>query len=325
MTVPEMPDYVAAMMRENGIPDDVATGIFSRLAAEVGIESVVFDIELDNEIQSYLSLQAFDFGEAAAARGDILAAAAADSPDDWTHRHYIVTTGVERFVALRDATFDGAPPEYAERLKAEAAQRFPGRIEDQWDYVSDGVNAWMSVLMKVDALAPQDLSDNQRAAFIRLVEEGGEVGKRALATNMRNARVLILGSVAGDVKGIAALKRPQASYRKKIREWAGVEVGAPLYPYELGYVVLAPEARGKRISHRLVAEALAHADGRAIFATARDENGAMLATLATAGFRSVGREYRGRNNQKMRLLVREASAATGQAGEAVPAKAGKIT
>jgi GNAT superfamily N-acetyltransferase len=198
----------------------------------------------------------------------------------------------------------------------------PGRIEDQWEYVQDGVNAWMGVVMKIAALAAQDLSGDQRAAFIRLVQEGGEVGKTALATNMKNARVLILGSVAGDVKGIAALKRPQASYCKKIRERAGVEVGEPLYPYELGYVVLAPEARGKRISHRLVAEALAHADGRAIFATARDENRAMLATLATAGFRRVGREYRGRNNQKMRLLVREASADKGQTGKPALTEAG---
>lgn len=325
MTAPEMPDYVAAIMKENGIPDDVAAGIFSRLAAEVDVGSVVFDAELDSEIQSYLDLQGLDFGEAAAARDDILAAAAADSPDDWTHRHYIVTSAIERFIALRDASFDGAPLEYAERLKAEAAMLLPGRIEDQWDYIRDGVSAWMSVVMRIDALAPQNLSDEQRAAFIRLVQEGGEVGKAALATNMGNARVLILGSVAGDVKGIAALKRPQASYCKKIRERTGVEVGEPLYPYELGYVVLAPEARGKRISHRLVAEALAHADGRAIFATARDENGAMLATLASAGFRPVGREYRGRNNQKMRLLVREPSAATGHAGEPVPAEAGKIT
>lgn len=315
MTVPEMPDYVAAMMRENGIPDDVATGIFSRLAAEVGIESVVFDIELDNEIQSYLSLQTFDFGEAAAARGDILAAAAADSPDDWTHRHYIVTTGVERFVALRDATFEGAPPDYAERLKAEAAQRFPGRIEDQWNYVSDGVRAWMSVVIKIDAFAPRDLSDDQRTVFVRLVEEGEEVDNAALATNIDNARILIFGIVEGDVKGIAALKRPQASYREKIREKAGVEVGERHYAYELGYVVLMPEARGRKVSHRLVAEALMHADGRPIFATARADNAPMLAALAKAGFAQVGREYRGRKNQKIRLLVREVSPAAGHTGK----------
>jgi hypothetical protein len=44
------------------------------------------------------------------------------------------------------------------------------------------------------------------------------------------------------------------------------------------------------------------------------------------GFAALkGSSYRGRNNQKMRLLVREASAATGQAGEPVAAEAGKIT
>lgn len=73
----EMPDHVAAMMKENGIPDDVAAAIFARLAAEVNLESLLFDLELDSEISSYLDLQTLDFGEAAAARDDILAAAAA--------------------------------------------------------------------------------------------------------------------------------------------------------------------------------------------------------------------------------------------------------
>jgi GNAT superfamily N-acetyltransferase len=305
MTVPEMPDYVAAMMKENGIPDDVAAAIYSRLAAEVDVENLLFDIELDSEISSYLDLQTLDFGEAAAARDDILAAAAADSPDDWTHRHYVVTSAIERFIALRDASFDGAPPEYAERLKAEAALLFPGRIEDQWDYVRDGARAWMSTVMTIQALSPQNLSDDQRTVFVRLVEEGEEVDNAALATNIDNARILIFGIVEGDVKGIAALKRPQASYREKIREKAGVEVGERHYAYELGYVVLMPEARGRKVSHRLVAEALAHADGRPIFATARADNAPMLAALAKAGFAAVGREYRGRKNQKIRLLVRE--------------------
>jgi hypothetical protein len=45
---------------------------------------------------------------------------------------------------------------------------------------------------------------------------------------------------------------------------AGVDLGPARYPYELGYVFLLPEAQGKKLSHGLVAAALAHTEGAAL-------------------------------------------------------------
>ncbi len=164
----------------------------------------------------------------------------------------------------------------------------------------------MSAEIEITVAAPHRLSEEERAAFSNLVQQGGEVGGDALATNIRSAKALILVRCAEEIKGITALKRPQASYRRRICEKAGVKIEEDSFPYELGYVLLLPEMQGKRLSHRLVAHALEHADGAGVFATTRTDNGAMLATLAKAGFKPVGDDYKGRGTRMIRLLVRPA-------------------
>lgn len=163
----------------------------------------------------------------------------------------------------------------------------------------------MDVEIDIRATTTREISGDERAAFIKLVRKGGEVDGRALVANVKSARVLILGSIAGDVKGIAALKRPQANYRKRIGQKSGADIGEAHCPYELGYVFLLPEARGKGLSHRLVAKALEHVDSKAVFATARVDNKAMLATLAKGRFKQIGQDYSGRSG-RIRLLIRTA-------------------
>jgi GNAT superfamily N-acetyltransferase len=162
----------------------------------------------------------------------------------------------------------------------------------------------MSAALDIAAAAPDGFSHDERALFGALVRQAGEVGENALATNMKTAKALVFGRIAGKVLGIAALKRPQASYRKRIGGKAGVDLGPEYYPYELGYVYVLPEAQGQKLSHGLVAAALTCADGAAVFATARADNAAMLAALARAGFKQAGQEYRGRGTRMIRLLVK---------------------
>jgi GNAT superfamily N-acetyltransferase len=160
--------------------------------------------------------------------------------------------------------------------------------------------------IQIVAAAPNELSQKERCSFRELVEKGDEVSGAALAANVDAAKALVLGRVASEIRGVAALKRPQLSYRKRIECKAGVALEASNYPYELGYVFLLPDVRGKKLSHRLIAAALAHADDAGVFATARVDNIPMLATLAVAGFTQTGRDYPGRGKRTIRLLVRPA-------------------
>lgn len=164
----------------------------------------------------------------------------------------------------------------------------------------------MNAELDIAAAAPEGFSQDARDLFGAMVQQAGEVGGNGLTTNIRDAKALVFGRIAGEVLGVAALKRPQASYRKRIGGKAGVDLAPAYYPYELGYVFLLPEAQGKQLSHGLVAAALAHAEGAAVFATARTDNAAMLAALAKAGFKQAGQDYRGRGTRMIRLVVRSA-------------------
>jgi predicted GNAT family N-acyltransferase len=162
----------------------------------------------------------------------------------------------------------------------------------------------MSIEIEITAAKPDEFSASEIAVFNRLVVAGGEVATAALTTNIEAAKALVVGRIEGKFEAVAALKRPQASYRKRIASKAGVDLGREDYPFELGYVFLSPKVRGQKLSHRLVAAALQDADGAAVFATARTDNTPMLRALARAGFEHVGQDYRGRAGRLIRLMVR---------------------
>jgi RimJ/RimL family protein N-acetyltransferase len=137
-----------------------------------------------------------------------------------------------------------------------------------------------------------------------LIVQGGEVGGAALSTNIANAKALIMLSQDDAVRGVAALKWPQISYRSKLRLKTGVSLQEDIVPYELGYVFIDPAFQGKGLSHLLVAEALRHAVGQAVFATARTDNPAMRSALVRAGFEATGNSYAGRDRRMLGLLIR---------------------
>lgn len=160
--------------------------------------------------------------------------------------------------------------------------------------------------VEIIARTPDTFSDSDRTRFRDLVIEGGEVGGAVLEGNIANARVLVTLWAHGAMRGVAALKRPLDSYRAKVAGKTGVALPKPEIPYELGYIFIQPDLRGGGRSHRLVGEALAHADGVAIFATVRTDNGAMRATLGKAGFTAIGKPYPGQENREIGLLIRPA-------------------
>lgn len=160
--------------------------------------------------------------------------------------------------------------------------------------------------MKIVACKPADLTDAEHASFIELVRAGGEVGGQVLEKNIANAQALVLLRMEGEIRGIAAVKRPLPSYRKRIGKNANVELSDADFPYELGYIFIVPEARGQKLSGLLVAKALEIVSGSGVFATARIDNHAMRASLLKAGFGPAGRPYRGRSSRTLQIFIKQA-------------------
>jgi predicted GNAT family N-acyltransferase len=132
-------------------------------------------------------------------------------------------------------------------------------------------------------------------AFIDLVLAGGEVTENTLRENVPVARCLAYLRDGESLLGVAALKVPRPDYRQSIRMKSGVAIPPEIFPYELGYVFVAPEVRGNGHCGRLVEAALGRAGARGLFATARLDNAAMHATLERYGFARAGTPYPGRN------------------------------
>lgn len=158
--------------------------------------------------------------------------------------------------------------------------------------------------IEIVARVPAECSAADQACFRQLVIEGGEVGGAALTTNIANAKVLVILMQAGAMRGVAALKCPQDSYRTKIIKRTGVELSQPDYPFELGYVFVQPALQGRGLSHLLVASCLQHADARGVFATVRTDNAPMHATFKKAGFVAAGADYPGSKDRRIGLLIR---------------------
>jgi hypothetical protein len=161
---------------------------------------------------------------------------------------------------------------------------------------------------QVTAKSPADCDAAEVRDFVSLVLQGGEVSPHGLSQRVAGARILSFLRRDGSLAGVAGLKRPEASYRRRISFSAKFELSQELLPLELGWVFLLISARGAKLSLPLC-ESLVQAAGSAgIFATSRASNVGMQATLTKLGFRGVGEEWFSKQTaQKLSLFVRDAS------------------
>jgi GNAT superfamily N-acetyltransferase len=141
--------------------------------------------------------------------------------------------------------------------------------------------------------------------FTRLVQQGGEVDDIVVARNTDAARQLVFLRRGETLIGIAALKLPQVSYRKRISDLAGVNIPAETFPSELGYVFVIPTEQKRGFSRILVKAVIEGSSNEGIYATSRADNVAMHRTLERFEFRAAGKPYPGRD-QAIQLFVRDA-------------------
>jgi hypothetical protein len=135
-----------------------------------------------------------------------------------------------------------------------------------------------------------DLSDDEAVEVARLIHACGAVigTVEQIENRVRRAHLLIIARWAKTIAGVAALKSPELTYRKRLRENVGVDVSEQEYPSELGYVAVSEANRGRRLSSHMMAELVSlpiGADG--VFATTKREG------YRTAALPDIGFKYRG--------------------------------
>lgn len=156
--------------------------------------------------------------------------------------------------------------------------------------------------------SPGDCSNIDIEDFIAFVRAGGEVSVQGLAQRVRSAVALVFARVSGSVEGVAALKHPQATYRRRVSSESGAPLSAAEFRYELGWVYVSPGSRGRSLSLLLSQAALAESNGAGVFATSRVDNIAMHRSLAKVGFVPIGQPYvSDRAQHSLQVFVRHAA------------------
>lgn len=149
----------------------------------------------------------------------------------------------------------------------------------------------MDSAYEIFSKTPSNCSATEICDFVALVEQGGEVAVRGLKQRVMSAANLAFLQFGGRLAGVAALKHPNAGYRARVSSSSGIELPQDSYPYELGWVFIAMEARGNGYARLLSQAALSLTDGSGVFATSRTRNVPMHRALASLGFVSSGSAY----------------------------------
>ena len=167
------------------------------------------------------------------------------------------------------------------------------------------INAEKRLLTRIPGeCGAKDLGD-----FLELIRAGGEATPEGLEDRIRRARWLFFLLLGDCLVGIAALKRPNESYRTYVAGRSGVSLQEDDYPYELGWVFVILSARGRKYSMDLTSAAVEVSGGKGIFATSRTENRAMHASLRECGFSAVGKAYASeRGEHTLQVFTRRSDA-----------------
>jgi hypothetical protein len=118
--------------------------------------------------------------------------------------------------------------------------------------------------------------------YENFVRKAGEADPQHLKT----AKCLV-SFFSDGLAGTAALKSAKG-YRQTVFSKAGVKKLAERFPFELGYIVVRSDLRGRGISHMLTAAALSQREGHGVYATSNLSNLGMHSVLLSRRFVRAG-------------------------------------
>lgn len=153
---------------------------------------------------------------------------------------------------------------------------------------------------------PSDCSKAELDAFEAFVKEGGEVNTQGLSERILRAQWLVfLLEGNGKYAGIAALKRPNDSYKKMVFAKAGTPCKPGDFLFEAGWLFVEPAYRGKRYSSLLLDAVIELAGADRVYATTREDNEFMRRTNRRCGLVDTGSPYKSEDGDyKLVLSVR---------------------
>lgn len=141
-------------------------------------------------------------------------------------------------------------------------------------------------------MTPGQVTDSQLRQFKRIVEVGSEVSSDGLWQRLQRAAYLCLLTVDGETAGVGALKIPTPNHRREVESDTGYSLED--CSYELGWIVVLPLYRGRKLSAKIAKALLNHAGSNGVFCTVRADNLAIQLACKALGFVECGERWEGR-------------------------------
>lgn len=149
---------------------------------------------------------------------------------------------------------------------------------------------------------PQQCSKEDRDAFLEIAEKSNEVDRADLESGFDRAQHVLWTSDARGLTGVAALKIPRESYRRRVFADTKSGLAYQEYPFEFGYLYVSEDRRENGYGSALVLRTLSLAGNRGVFATTREDNKDFHPFLLKQGFKQVGISYKSKRSDFYLLL-----------------------
>lgn len=150
----------------------------------------------------------------------------------------------------------------------------------------------MGTTVKVEVKPPKECPRTEIDAFEDLVKLGGEVTAHGLRARIENAFYLALAKAdTGELVAVAALKKPNDTYRESVFKKSQSSEKPSGWPAELGWIFVKETYRKQGLATRLVKALFSEANTMRVYATARKCNDPILPLLQKYDFVPTGRPY----------------------------------
>jgi len=143
---------------------------------------------------------------------------------------------------------------------------------------------------------PSECSEKEIEDFYQKVIDGEQVDPFGLRDKIKRASLLAFHYEENTLVGIAALKRPNETYKKEVFRKAGVSKESDKYNLEIGWAYTTKEYRGRGICSGLIQKLIVASASQNIFATTKTDNLPMQKILKRNGFQKTGKSYQGRTS-----------------------------
>jgi GNAT superfamily N-acetyltransferase len=130
-----------------------------------------------------------------------------------------------------------------------------------------------------------------RKTCVTLLRDGGAVNARVASKQLPDANLMIVARSNDELVGVGAVKQWRQEYASEVSARSKYELAHSMH--ELGYVVVAPDHRGRGVAGLIVTNLTAKCDFP-LFATTDDPS--MKAILQKSGFAKKGQEWQGKRS-----------------------------